>query len=152
MPSPKPIMCAFSLLLRAGKCISMELLFGPTVRFSYFSAALWGLIVELKMCLKKTQTNMQSRKVPAMPAALLLMLLGEFAMAPDRTVSDSFIIWRVCYRPSEAQAAIVWTVQFPGRLNLGSRLGRFGAETCTVSGSRGKHWRIAEGQKSTKAV
>lgn len=38
---------------------------------------------------------MQRRKVPALPARLMLMPLGEFAMPPDRTVSDIFIIWRV---------------------------------------------------------
>lgn len=30
-----------------------------------------------------------------MLVSLMLMLLGEFAMPPDRTVSDIFIIWRV---------------------------------------------------------
>lgn len=48
-----------------------------------------------------------------MPVRLMLMLLGEFATPPDRTVTDIFIIWRMLAKH------VCWqSVTAPVRLEL----------------------------------
>lgn len=62
------------------------------------------------MCLLKKRKKHEEQKVPAMPVSLMLLLLGEFATPPDRTVSDIFSIWRVLAKQLcwQSVTASVW--------------------------------------------